>query len=146
MPDGVFNLCSSFTDLEEFGRLHCQIDSNKSSKSHWERNLRQYSHHSEPLFRVFTSIEALRWTLFVRNIDARGWELHLRDPKSSGNQTKNLSYDGSVFQVCEAGELDVVKAMVERTQVDMDAGGWMDTTPLHAAAERGHLPVVQYLC
>ena len=36
--------------------------------------------------------------------------------------------------------------MVERTQVDleaMDKSGW---TPLHYAAYRGHLPVVQYLC
>ena len=28
VPDRVFNLLSRFTDLEEFGRLHCAIDSN----------------------------------------------------------------------------------------------------------------------
>ena len=50
--------------------------------------MRPYAHHEEPLIDVFTSMEALRWVLFVRNIDARGWELHLRDLKSSGNQTK----------------------------------------------------------
>ena len=69
-------LTLTLTHLEEFGRLHCVIDSNTPSKSHWERNLRQYAHRAEPLFYVFTSIEALRWVLLVRNIDARGWELH----------------------------------------------------------------------
>ena len=50
--------------------------------------------------------------LFVRNIDARGWELHLTDSKSSGNQTKYLSHSGSFIQACQAGEMDIVKAMV----------------------------------
>jgi len=36
--------------------------------------------------------------------------------------------------------------MVERTQVDLDARGASDMTPLHFAAREGHLPVVQYLC
>jgi len=74
-------LLSSFTSLEEFGRLHGVIDSNRLHKSHWERNLCKYAHRAEPLFIMFTSIEALRWTLFVRNINARGWEQHLRDPE-----------------------------------------------------------------
>jgi len=34
VQDGVFNLLSSFTDLEEFGRLHGMIDSNKPNKAH----------------------------------------------------------------------------------------------------------------
>ena len=76
VPDGVFNRATSFTNIEDFGRLHGVIDSKKLSKSHWGRSLRQYAHRAEPLFNTFTSIDALRWTLFVRNIDARGWELH----------------------------------------------------------------------
>ena len=60
VPDGVFNLITSFTDLEEFGRLNGVLDSNKLSKAHWEHNQRQYAHHAEPLFNMFTSIEALR--------------------------------------------------------------------------------------
>jgi len=31
VTDGVFNLLSSFTEIKEFGRLHCVIDSNKQS-------------------------------------------------------------------------------------------------------------------
>jgi len=58
--------------------------------------------------------------LLVRNIDERGWELHLRDPKSSGNQTKYLAYSDCFLRVCEEGELDIVKAMVERTEVKLD--------------------------
>ena len=54
-------------------------------------------------------------------MDARGWELHLREPKSSGNQTKYLPHSGSFLQACQAGELDTVNAMVERTQVDLEA-------------------------
>ena len=84
--------------------------------------------------------------LFVRNIDARGWELHLRDPLSRDNQTKYLAHGGSFHQACRAGELDIVKAIVERTQVDMEATGEWNRTPLHWAALKGHLPVVQYLC
>ena len=78
MPNGVFNLFSSFTELKEFGRLHSAIQSNVRCIAHWEGHLRQDAHHAEPLFDEFTSIEAQRWALFVRNIDARGWELHLR--------------------------------------------------------------------
>ena len=34
VPDEVFNHLSSITSLEEFGRLHCVLDSNKLSKAH----------------------------------------------------------------------------------------------------------------
>jgi len=68
--------------------------------------MRQYEHREEPLFDVFTSVESLRWVLFVRNIDARGWELHLRDPENSGIQTKYLSHGGSFIQAWKAGELE----------------------------------------
>ena len=37
-PNGVLNLLSSFTSIEEFGRLHCVIKSNKQCNGHWERN------------------------------------------------------------------------------------------------------------
>jgi len=84
--------------------------------------------------------------LFVRNIDARGWKLHLRDPESSGNQTKYSSYGGSFNQVCTTGELDIVKAMVERTQVDLEARSRFGRTPLLMAAQRNNIPMVQYLC
>jgi hypothetical protein len=36
-----------------------------------------------------------------------------------------------------------VRAMVERTQVDLVVGDEYDRTPLHMAAENGNLPVVQ---
>ena len=58
------------------------MQSNKRCNAHWERNPRQYAHYPEPLFDVFTSKEALRRVLFVRNIDVRGWKLHLTDPTS----------------------------------------------------------------
>jgi len=84
--------------------------------------------------------------LLLRNIDARGWELHLRDPLSRSNQIKYLSHGGSFLQSCLAGELDIVKAMVERTQVGLEASSENNLTPLHYAADNGNLPVVQYLC
>ena len=132
------------------------LDSNKLSKSHWERNLCQYVHHMEPLLNNFRSIDglrwavrwALRWALFVRSIDARGWELHLIDPRSSGTQTKYLSHNDSFIHVSEHGELNVVNAMVERMQVDLEVRVEEDEegkTPLLRAAENGHLPVVQCL-
>ena len=98
------------------------FDWSKPSKPHWGRNLRHYARRIEPLFRVFTFIEATRWVLFVRNIDEPGWELHLKDPESDGNETKYLSHGDSFGQVCEAGELEIMKAMVERTQVDLERG------------------------
>ena len=35
---------------------------------------------------------------------------------------------------------------MERTQVELEARDEYGNTPLHDAAYRGHLPVVQYLC
>jgi len=70
----------------------------------------------------------------------------LRDPKSGGNQTEYLSHGGSFLQAREAGELEIVKTMVYRTQVDMEARDRSGSTPLHWAARTRHLPVVQYLC
>ena len=34
VPNGVFNLCSSFTDVKEFGLLHQVIQSIKLSNAH----------------------------------------------------------------------------------------------------------------
>ena len=83
--------------------------------------------------------------LFVRNTDAQGWELHLRDPESSGNHTEYLSHGHSFMQTCKAGELDYVKGVEESSQVDLEASDEYGLTPLHWAASNGHLPVVQYL-
>ena len=70
----------------------------------------------------------------------------MRDPESSGYQTKYFSHGGSFIEASKAGELDIVKAMVERTQVDLEVRGDHRKTPLHWAARNEHLPVVQYLC
>jgi len=121
------------------------MKSNKQCNAHWEGHLHQDEHHEKPLFDVFTSKESLHWVLLVRHIDVRGWELRLRDPESKVTEPKNLSHFGSLFQVCQAGEVDIVKAMVERTQVDTEARG-DEMTPLHAAAERSHRSIVQHLC
>ena len=146
VPNGVFNLLSSSTELKDFVKLHSLIHPNKQCNAHCERHLCPDVHYSQPLFDVFTSIESLRWTLFVGNIDARGCELHLRDPYSRGNKTEYFSDRDSFIQACQAGELDIVKAMVERTQVDLEARSSSGMTLLHWAARNSHLPVVQYLC
>ena len=52
----------------------------------------------------------------------------MRYPDSGGNQTEYLPHGGSFNQACKAGELDIVKAMVERTQADMEARDWSDWT------------------
>ena len=67
VPNGVFNLISSSTELKDFAKLHSVIHFNKQCNAHWEDNRRQYAHHVEPLLDVLTSIEALRWVLLVRN-------------------------------------------------------------------------------
>jgi len=69
VPDGVFNLVTSFNNLKEFVKIHEVIDSNKPSKAHWRHNLRMYAHHAEPLFDVFTPIEALRWEPETRRLE-----------------------------------------------------------------------------
>ena len=43
------------------------------------------------------------------------------------------------------GDLDIVRAMVKRTQVVLEARDDDGSTPLLYAASNGHLPVVQYL-
>jgi len=146
VSNGVFNLISSHIELKEFGRLHQVIQSNKMCNAHWEGNLCQYAHYTEPLFNTFRSKEALRWVLFVRNIDARGWELHLRYPSSADTKPIYMPHTRSLFQVCKDGDVGIMKAMVERTQVDLEARDEDDSTPLHWAVIKGHLPVVQYVC
>ena len=93
------------------------IDSNKLNKSHGSV-ICASTRTMQPLFDIFTSIEALRWTLFARNTDVRGWELRLRDTESKAIEPKYLSHRGSFIRACQAGQLEIVKAMVERTQVD----------------------------
>ena len=149
VPDGCFNLlCSYMTDLEDYKSLHVVIHKNKQCKVHWQTNLHKYAHRSEPLFDVFTSKPLLRWTLFEMHINARDWELHLTEPYGPGGATKTLTHNESFASVCREGDLDIVRAMVERTQVDLEArdAAQYGGTPLHCAAQMGHLPVVQYLC
>jgi len=146
VPNGVFHLLTSFTHLEEFGRLHQMMQSSKQCKAHCAGYLRQDAHQQEPLLNTFTSIKALRWTLFVRNIDARDWELHLRYPESTGNETEYFCYGDGFIQACKAEELDIVKAVVERTRMDLEAKDARDLTPLQWAARKGLLAAVQNLC
>jgi len=60
---------SSSTELKDFAKLRSVIHSNKLCNAHWECHLCPDVRLSKLMFDVFTSIEALRWTLFVRNID-----------------------------------------------------------------------------
>ena len=147
VPDGVFNHVASFTKLKEFGKLHHVLASTKRCKAHWQAHLRKYAHRAEPLFGEFTSVEALRWALFKRKIDARKWELHITQKDEYGKDKHTpLTHKESFFKVCQDGDLDIEKAVVERTQVELEARGEYGYTPLHWAADNGHLPVVQYLC
>ena len=146
VPDGVFNLVVSFIKANEFGKLHHVLHSSRQCNAHWEAHLRQNSHHAKPLFDEFTSLSALRWTLFKRKIDVRDWEVHLEGLKDADSESISPTHTNSLFHVCKEGDLDIVRAMVERTQVDLEARIGIGWTPLHLAARNGHLPVVQYLC
>ena len=120
VPDGVWNLFSSWTDLGDYESLHHVIHKNKQCEAHWLNNLRKYAHRADPLFDVFTSVKSLRF-VFVREIDVpRGWELHLllKDHYGIGKH-KSLTNNESFAKVCQDGDLDIVRAMVERTQVTL---------------------------
>jgi ankyrin repeat protein len=94
-------------------------------------------------------VKSLRFVIFVRKIDVpKGWELHLffKDHYVK-DKHKSLNHSESFDKVCEDGDLDIVRAMVESTQVDLEAReGWLRRTPLHRAAYNDHLSVAQYLC
>ena len=101
VPDGVFNLASSYTDLDDYESLHHVIHKNKQCKANWEAHLRQYAHHAKPLFDVFTSVKSLRF-VSVRKIDVpRGWELHLLLKDYHGkDKHKSLTHNESFALVC----------------------------------------------
>ena len=143
VPDGCFNLlCSFMTDLEDYKSLHVVIHKNKQCEPHWLKNLRKYAHRAEPLFEVFTSKALLRWTLFEMHINARDWELRIPIPKVDVDKGMK-----SLGQLCREGELDLVRAVLERTQARLDDRVRSDgATPLFMAAENGHLEVVRCLC
>ena len=84
----------------------------------------------------------------MRNIDARGWELHLRETDEYSRRSKYLSHMQSFKDASEVGELDIVKAIVKAMVEITGFGGegWDCISPPHDAARNGHLPVVQYLC
>ena len=71
----------------------------------------------------------------MRHIGVRDWELYLKDPESHVEKTKcYLSHNSSFSIVCRYGELDVVKAIVERTMVDLEVRSQHGKTPLNWAA------------
>ena len=156
---GLFNLVFSFLEQCDFGRFHQVYVSNPRCREHWP-TLARTAQHTGKLFGVFRTKEALRGVLFVMGIDVRGWELRLIEkvekeeelplpvmPLPLLEEEYRLSHSESFLEVCSSGEVDVVRALMERTQVDLKATDDVyDKTPLHLAAEEGHLPVVQYLC
>ena len=152
VPGGPFNAISAYMDLDDYEQLHIAIHKNKQCKAHWENNLRKYAHRAKPLFDFFTSVASLGF-VFERKIDVpRDWELRLifKDYFGKG-QHKSLTHNESFVKVCQYGDLRIVRGMVERTQMNLEARGEFDSydefdTPLLRAARYGHLPVVQYLC
>ena len=101
VPDGVWNLFSSWTDLDDYESLHHVIHKNKQCEVNWINNLRKYAHRSRPLFDVFTSVKSLRF-VFVRKIDVpRDWELHLFLKNHCGKvKHKSLTHNESFALVC----------------------------------------------
>jgi len=52
---------------------------------------------------------------------------------------REKNHNESFIYICNEGELDIAKAMMERTQVDLEVTWGVDgKTPLHTAAEKGH--------
>ena len=148
VPDGPFNAISACMDLVDYEQLHIAIHKNKQCEAHWENDLRKYAHRSKPLFDVFTSVMSLRFVL-ERKIDVpRDWELHLEGPMDDDGKLTSLTHVASFFKVCAYGDagLRIVRAMVERTQVDLEARDDDNDTSLLRAARYGHLRMLKYLC
>jgi ankyrin repeat protein len=84
--------------------------------------------------------------VLFKGIDARDWVLRFQPDRYSKYPTEHLDADNSFHVVCKDGDLDFVKAIVERTHININVDDGSGNTPLHWAARYGHLRVVEYLC
>ena len=142
----LFNRTASYLKLKDFARFQEVFQSNTRCRVRWPK-LRNVVHHAGPsLFGRFKSKAALRWVL-EKGINARGWELRLKGPKGPNGKSTIVTHNDSFAQVCGTGDLDVVRAMVERSEVDINLADQFSRNPLHrATGGKGHFHVVQYLC
>jgi len=141
IPSDVFNSVSAYldTDLQDFVRLHAALTYNRLCRRHWREQLCPHVHRAAPLFTVFKSRKKLMWAL-EEGIDARDWVLQVPGVKGAAT--------GGMFTwFCEREDIDVLRAMVQRTRVDVEAGyPGSDDTPLLWAAAGGLAKAVAFLC
>ena len=147
VPSLVYNQLVSFIALKDFCKLHHVLHASQQYRAHWENNLCQFAHCAKPLFDEFTSVESLRWALQCIRVDVWGWKLLLKGPKGLDGKTTTLSRDASFAEMCvDVATMDIARVMVQRTEVDIDMRLQYGYTPLHKAAFKGRLDMVEFLC
>lgn len=81
---------------------------------------------------------------YARTWDPEGWVWSPCEV-SKERLEGDLLYDGSIWRAANRGDLARVKQLVETENADVNSkapDGW---TPLHYAAQKGHLDIVKYL-
>ncbi len=89
------------------------------------------------------SATPLRWAVYKGH--KKVVELLLSSKTVDVNNVNARLTHTALFEAAANGDVEIVKLLIAREDIDVDLGDWLDRTPLVEAAKKGHITVVELL-